>query len=235
MDLKEETVLGKDIDTHWYYLSKALALSSCLPHGGSNKILDVGAGSGFFSRWLMAHGLAAEATCVDTGYVSDRDEEINGRPLRFRRAIDASDANVVLLMDVLEHVEDDAGLLSSYLNKAEPQARAIITVPAFQFLWSPHDVFLEHFRRYTLKTLSDTLAKAGAEPIRMHYYYGAIFPLVVLLRLLNRNRTAGSSDLRREPRLVNSALRALCALERPVMKANRLAGLTAFCICRRKH
>src|SRR3546814_13128694 len=82
-------------------------------------------------------------------------------------------------MDVLEHVEDDAGLLRTYLDKAPPQAQAVITVPAFQFLWSHHDVFLEHHRRYTLKTLSRVVERAGAVPLRMHYYYGTIFPLEI--------------------------------------------------------
>lgn len=234
MDLKEEAILGDAIDDHWYYQSKALALSSCLAQPQGNRVLDVGAGSGFFSRWLLQRGLAEEAICVDTGYAADRDEAVAGRPLRFRRAIETSDANTVLMMDVLEHVEDDAGLLSGYLQKAPAQARVIITVPAFQFLWSPHDVFLEHFRRYTLRTLADTLERAGAVPIRMHYYYGTVFPLVALLRLVKRGREADSSDLRREQPLVNAILRSICALETRLMTANRLAGLTAFCICRRK-
>ena len=235
MDLKEEAILGEDIDSHWYYVSKALALADCLAKPAGNKVLDVGAGSGFFSRWLLSHGLADEATCVDTAYASERDEVVAGKPLRFRREVAASDASLVLLMDVLEHVEDDAGLLAGSLGKVPPQAQAIITVPAFQFLWSPHDVFLGHYRRYTLTSLADTLRRAGAVPVRMHYYYGAIFPLVVLLRLLKRStRRASSSDLRREPRLVNAALRAVCALERQIMAANRLAGLSVFCVCRPK-
>lgn len=234
MDLKEEAILGDDIDAHWYYLSKARALADCLPSPTGNRLLDIGAGSGFFSRWLLAHGFADEATCVDTGYQADRDEKISGKPLRFRREVGRRDANLLLLMDVLEHVEDDAGLLSDCFDKALPGAQAIITVPAFQFLWSPHDVFLEHYRRYTLKTLASTLKRAGAVPIHMHYYYGAIFPMVVLLRLLKRKRQAVHSDLRRELPVVNAALLAVCALERRIMAANRLAGLSAFCVCRRK-
>src|SRR3546814_18213297 len=91
MDLKEESILGGDIDSHWYYLSKARELSSCLPPSTGNKVLDVGAGSGFFSRWLLSHGLADEATCVDTGSASDCDEEIAAKPLRFRRVIARSE------------------------------------------------------------------------------------------------------------------------------------------------
>src|SRR3546814_10088806 len=62
MDLKEESILGGDIDSHWCSLSKARALSSCLPRSTGNTDLDVRAGSGFFSRWLLSHGMADEAT-----------------------------------------------------------------------------------------------------------------------------------------------------------------------------
>src|SRR3546814_18077966 len=89
MDLKEESILGGDIDSHWYYLSKARALSSCLPRSTGNTVLDVGAGSGLFSRSLLSHGPADEAPCVDSGYASDCDAEIDAKPLRFRRALDS--------------------------------------------------------------------------------------------------------------------------------------------------
>jgi hypothetical protein len=54
-------------------------------------------------------------------------------------------------MDVIEHVEDDVGLVREYANKVAPGTRFITTVPAFMWLWSGHDVFLEYFRRYTLR------------------------------------------------------------------------------------
>src|SRR3546814_5651478 len=88
-------------------------------------------------------------------------------------------------MDVLEHGEDDAGLLRTYLDKAPPQAQATITVPAFQVLWSHHDVFLEHHRRYTLKTLSRLVERAGAVPLRMHYSSGQIGRAHVLTPVTN--------------------------------------------------
>jgi hypothetical protein len=72
-------------------------------------------------------------------------EERIGKPLLFRRSVDQSDADLVLLMDVIEHVEDDVGLVREYANKVAPGTRFITTVPAFMWLWSGHDVFLEHF------------------------------------------------------------------------------------------
>src|SRR3546814_13077133 len=83
-------------------------------------------------------------------------------------------------------------------------------------------------------TLSRVVERAGAVPLRMHYYYGTIFPLVVALRLLRPKRRADGSDLRREPPPVNAALLAICGLARRVMAANRLAGLSVFRLAARR-
>ena len=68
MDLKEEDILGADIGRHWYYRSKAAALRRMVGGLGPRRILDVGAGSGFFSRHLLAEAGAQSALCVDIGY-----------------------------------------------------------------------------------------------------------------------------------------------------------------------
>ena len=88
---------------------------------------------------------------MDIGYRQDRDETWCGKPIAFRRAIDHCQADLVLAMDVIEHVEDDAALISAYCDLAPRGTRFIISVPAFNFLWSAHDIFLEHHRRYTLR------------------------------------------------------------------------------------
>ena len=61
------------------------------------------------------------------------------------------------MMDVLEHVDNDAGLVRHYATKVPSGAHFLVTVPAFRFLWSGHDVFLEHKRRYTLAEIEQTM------------------------------------------------------------------------------
>ncbi|MEM6548745.1 MAG: methyltransferase domain-containing protein [Pseudomonadota bacterium] len=234
MDLKEEELLGGAISDHWYYASKARAMLASLPRAEGLRVLDVGAGSGFFSRWLLQQGAADSAICVDPGYERDHEEIVNGRPLRFRRDVGKTDANLVLMMDVLEHVDDDTGLVSEYLAKAAPDADLFITVPAFQFLWSHHDEFLEHRRRYTISTARQMIERAGARAHGLHYYFGAVFPLAAMVRLLGRLRQHQGSDMRPQHPVVNAILKAACAVERIVMRANRLAGLSVICLCRRK-
>src|SRR5205807_6393354 len=104
MDLKETALLGADADRHWCYASKSRALRRCFVDRHPEHILDVGAGSGIFSKMLLRWTTAKSATCVDTGYTADWSETQDGKPLAFRRASPIEDADVVLLMDVLEHV-----------------------------------------------------------------------------------------------------------------------------------
>jgi SAM-dependent methyltransferase len=229
MDLKEEQVLGEAIHQHWYYLAKARLLAASVGKVGT--VLDVGAGSGFFSRWLLRNGLAQQAVCVDPLYEADRDEEEAGKPILFRRSIDACDADLLLMMDVLEHVDDDKGLLSQYLPLLRPGGRCFITVPAFQFLWSAHDVFLEHRRRYTLAQIERTVEAAGARDVRGHYYYGAVFPIAAGVRLMRRDKPAEGSDLQKHSSPVNAILAGICGLEQLVMRWNRLAGLSVAVTC----
>ena len=237
MDVKELQILGDQIDSHWYYRAKAAAVLRTLSNQPINEILDVGAGSGFFSRFLLLHTTATRAVCVDTAYETERELLCGGKPIAFRRGIGNCDADVVLLMDVLEHVDDEAALLRPYIEAVAPDTRFIVTVPAFQFLWSSHDVFLEHRRRYTIKQLATAVERCGLTLETCHYYFAVVFPLAAAVRLWERVRqpagAAPKSQLRREPRLVNSALAAACALERPFMRFNRMFGLSVFAVCRK--
>jgi SAM-dependent methyltransferase len=245
MDLKEIELLGPNVGEHWYYRSKFGALARWIDGLSPRHVLDVGAGTGFFARELLSTTGAAAATCVDPGYPADRDEQVGGKPLHFRRVIAETDADLVLLMDVLEHVDDDAGLLREYVQKASPEADLVITVPAFGWLWSDHDVFLEHRRRYTLRQVEDVVRDAGLVPERGAYFFGAVFPLAAAVRMagaaVRRARggaavggSAPRSQMRRHGPLANATLFGLCAAELPLFRFNRLGGLTAFVHARRK-
>ncbi|WP_223511395.1 class I SAM-dependent methyltransferase [Pseudomonas sp. GL-B-19] len=235
MDLKETDILGSSIDQHWYYASKAAATTRLLGSTPFKKILDVGAGSGFFTHHLLSHSSADEAWCVDISYDADSDAGTAGKPVHYRRAIDAVDADLVLLMDVLEHVDDDVGLLKAYVDKVPSGSRFLMTVPAFRFLWSGHDEFLEHKRRYTLAQLETVARDAGLTVQQGAYYFGLVFPIAATLRLLPQGAQPSPprSQLKRHHPLVNTLLKSLCRIELPFMNANRLAGLTVFVLAQK--
>lgn len=233
MDLKETAILGADIERHWYYSAKAKAMTRMLGQFAPRTILDVGAGSGFFSRHLLGSTAAHEAWCVDTSYEAERSSRASGKPIHFRRSIGTIEADLVLMMDVLEHVDNDVALLRDYVAKVPDETAFMITVPAFQFLWSDHDEFLEHKRRYKLKQLEATVIEAGLEIRQGAYFFGAVFPIAATLRLAQRlfgRRRPARSQLTTHSALANLTLKILCTLELPILRLNRVAGLTAFCL-----
>ena len=234
MDLKEEDILGRDIAGHWYYRSKAAALRRAVAALQPRHLLDIGAGSGFFSRHLLAETAAESALCVDIGYPADRDDSAAGKPVRYRRDTGPTDCDLVLMMDVLEHVDDDRGLVRHYAGKVPSGAHFLVTVPAFSFLWSGHDVFLEHKRRYRLPEIEAVLRDAGLEIVRGAYYFGLVFPLAAAVRLADRNTTEPRSSLKKHGAVTNGLLTAICATELPLFPVNRLAGLSAFVLAKKR-
>ena len=233
MDLKEEDILGADIGQHWYYRAKAAALRRAVAGLAPRRILDVGAGSGFFSRHLLAETAAQSALCVDIGYERERDDSVAGKPVLYRRDTGPTDCDLVLMMDVLEHVDDDRGLLRHYAAKVPSGAHFLVTVPAFAFLWSGHDVFLEHKRRYRLVEIEAAMREAGLQVVRGAYYFGFVFPLAAAVRLVERNTIEPRSSLKKHGALTNGILGAVCAAELPLFPFNRLAGLSAFVLAKK--
>jgi SAM-dependent methyltransferase len=233
MDLKEEDILGEQIGSHWYYRSKARALANAVVPLAPRKLLDVGAGSGFFSKYLLKNAGAQSALCVDTGYAEERDETVGGKPVLYRRDCGQTDCDLVLMMDVLEHVDNDRALVRHYASKVPSGAHFLVTVPAFSFLWSGHDVFLEHKRRYTLKEIEAAMREAGLSISFGAYYFGFVFPLAAAVRLATKRDTAPKSSLKQHNPVVNTALTALCRVELPFFPINRWAGLSAFVLARK--
>lgn len=233
MDLKEAGLLGGDQGGHWYYASKARALRRCLAGRAPERILDVGAGSGFFSKMLLRQTTARSAMCVDPGYAEEWSETESGKTISFRRSSPVGDADVVLFMDVIEHVDDDIGLLRTYAEPAQPGTRFVVSVPAFSWLWSDHDEFLEHRRRYTLNQTLRVLSDAGLSPVMGFYFFAALFPAVAAQRLWQRLRPARQSpksELRQHHPLTNSLLAGICLGESALARHNRAFGLTAFAV-----
>jgi SAM-dependent methyltransferase len=230
MDLREGT--AADAAKHWYYVSKGRAVAALLQNMEGVRLLDVGAGSGVFSDQLLARGVARSAVCVDPNYAEDQIAVSDDPRRRFAREASAAEADLVLMMDVIEHVDDDVALVGKYADEARPGTRFLVTVPAFSFLWSSHDEFLEHRRRYTTKQLRETLAAAGLDVGRTRYFFGLLFPAVAARRLTERKGAeAAESDMRPTAPALNAALIALHEAERRLLLPfNDLVGVTAMAL-----
>src|SRR6266571_2577891 len=153
MDLLESQSLGQHADSHWYYITKSYPLLQYFQtvhrRAGNRplRILDIGAGSGIFSRTLIRYFPSAitEAVLVDAKYEDDATDQKQGVVIRRSSQVPREfNFDLVLLMDVLEHMHDDREYLRSVVSKAKPDTAFFVTVPAFMCLWSPHDEFLGH-------------------------------------------------------------------------------------------
>jgi SAM-dependent methyltransferase len=164
MDLKE-IESGVDPKIHWYYQSKKVPLIDFVKKIFSEKktpltLIDIGSGSGFFMYELQEAipEMIAKIYLVDIGY---SDEEIaataNQHIEKIKSLPEKIENAIAVMMDVLEHLQDDHGMLNAIKEKSVGENYFFITVPAFMSLWSGHDVYLEHFRRYTIPSLRKLL------------------------------------------------------------------------------
>ncbi len=234
MDLKE-LENGVDPATHWYYQSKKLPLlafaEKLIATGRPLTVVDIGSGSGFFAYELETKFGAgiAKVYLVDTGYSEAEMALTAGQKIEKVHAIPARIENgLVVLMDVLEHLDDDLGMLRAVKAACVGEHNHFfITVPAFKSLWSGHDVFLGHYRRYQIPMLRTVLERAGFARIRNYYLYGGLFPLVWGVRQLNNLRGQdAASNMRPFSRLANATLLGLTSVEMRLAPANKLFGVS---------
>jgi hypothetical protein len=233
MDLRE-TGTGINEESHWYFQAKQIPLLRYFARcnetmSGKLNILDVGAGTGFFSHGLLTkfNDLINSVALVDTGYDADGVFTDHGHNIvRTRSLPDRISASLILLMDVLEHVGDDAGFLADVRKRGEGLNYFFVTVPAFTSLWSRHDEFLGHHRRYTRSSLSAVLEAKGFSVKRTYYLYASIFPVVYLVRRLRRESACLGSDLKPASAAVNSLLKVVLGFEHRMAPLNRFFGLT---------
>ena len=233
MDLKE-LESGVDPHTHWYYQSKKNPLLSFVRQVHSVTqakltIVDVGSGSGFFMYDLYEAlpELVSKIYLVDIGYSTEEIQATAGQVIEKRTSLPEGIENAIfVLMDVLEHVENDRAMLQQLAASATGRNYFFITVPAFMSLWSGHDKFLGHFRRYTRQSLGAVLRQVGFRIDHSYYFYGLIFPAVWLVRRVKHGPAEPQSDMRPLNAWLNRLLKGLCAVEFPLRRANAIAGVS---------
>ena len=226
MDLRE--IENVNPWKHWYYISKANAILRLLPSDKStfHEVTDVGAGSSFFSQYLSGHMPTSKFFCVDPNYNIPM-EKVSSNITRLQH-FSSRDTDLFLFMDVLEHVEDDLGLLLEYITLAKLGTKVIITVPAFMSLWSSHDEYLGHFRRYRRAQLERLVLSAGLKIESSHYLFSTLLPIVFFLRRFGYRKNSGS-NMSKLPSVINSILLRIHQFEHRYVK-NPFFGLSVVLV-----
>lgn len=172
MDLVE--VRADNSNRHPWELSRARCSLKLLQRFNNGEtIADVGAGDIYFAS-LVAEQTNKDVYAVDIEYTAT---EKDGRVMKYTSTdqLEDNSLDVILLMDVIEHIEDVDAFMESILPKLKSGGYLFVTVPAHQFLFSVHDVFLKHFRRYNTKMLRDTMNKHGIKIEESYYFYTSLF------------------------------------------------------------
>lgn len=237
--------------THWWFRARREIFETVLdkmvelPEPRAARILDLGPGSGVNVPILAPRGrldildlsLGSLEHCRKAGASGNlllADATI--APLRDHTY------DLVTALDILEHLEDDAGALARWRSLLHSQGRLLLTVPALRSLWGRQDILAGHVRRYRRKEVAQRLQGAGFEIERLTYFNTILFPPILAVRLamrpfLRKTTTAAeqpkSSDLSMPSFGLSNAFRRMFSAEKGwLVKRNLPFGVSLLAIAR---
>jgi 2-polyprenyl-3-methyl-5-hydroxy-6-metoxy-1,4-benzoquinol methylase len=178
------------------------------------RLVNVGCGAGLFNELAHAAGFRVEACEPDSGaYAVAAEHAPAGVDVHLGGLFDApiaEGADVVVMHDVLEHIDDEAAAVLAVAKLVRPGGVAVVSVPALQSLFGLHDERLGHFRRYDRRSLRRALEGSfGLE--RMRYFGMSLIPVTLAYsRWMRKPYPTGAAS---GPSLVGRAFGAVCAVE----------------------
>lgn len=257
MDLREfHRREGAPVYRHPWELARVEVVSRILDRAVGRQyienVLDLGCGDTFFAEQFSERFPGTSIAAVDPAFDQATRrlllDHLGGKPISLYQSLDEAQqqfptkVGLVLLLDVIEHVEDDVGLLNSLRQHSfvRRDAWILITAPAYPSLFCSHDRFLGHYRRYTNHSLADCARRAGYVPQRAGYFFSSL----LLPRYLQVRRERTKRDVVETSGLVEWAgdssrtalLRTALLLDFEVSWAVRrlglnLPGLSNYLLC----
>ena len=236
-------------NTHWWFRWRFDLIGDVvgsLTHGKQDvKILDAGCGTGQMTKLLEGYG---EAVGLDLAPEAINYAKIRGVKNLVQGSItdppfEPGTFDLVVSLDVIEHVDNDMQILAGLRDIVRPGGHLVVTVPAFQMLWSEHDEINHHKRRYRVPQLRHLVREVGLEVTRITYCNTALYLPVLALRTgktwLRKLRATSStpnpeSDLVFYPKLINEALYRIMRLENRIMRGRNLPfGVSILLVAQR--
>lgn len=210
--------------THWWYRARREILSDYLKRyagiPGGARILEIGCGTGHNLPMLAQFGEidAIEIDEIAAAKASERlGKQVGASPLPALTGVEDGSYDMVAVLDVIEHVEDDVAALRAIARVLKPGGKILITVPAHQWMWSAHDVVNHHKRRYSKATLTASLHKAGLGWQKLRWFNSLLFPVAVAARFVGKLTGKDDSDDSPPPRPLNAAFETVFGLERHLL------------------
>ena len=219
--------------TYWWHIGRLRIINAYLTMAVNDKknkrILNIGCGTGGTVATLQRFGRVDN---VDTSQQAidhmkrsgfNNLTKVTGTKLPFKD----NSFDIIAAFDVLEHIEDDLGALNEWRRVLKPGGAVVLTVPAYQWLWSSHDEALFHKRRYTVGRLRRVTNQANLRADKMSYAIVFSLPLVVVFRFINkvlRRQPSSATSYVDVPAVVNHLFTKLLYAE---AKAHRMIKFPA--------
>lgn len=176
---------------YWWHIGRRYIIKSLISQifpKKNSQILDVGCGCGGNFNTLSQFGKVigldespeAIKFCQKRGFkdlILGKAENINFPEEYF---------DLVVALDLFEHIDDEKKVLEEFYRVLKKDGYILITVPAYQFLWSEHDEALGHKRRYTLSTQRDLIKRAGFNIVKESYFITFTFPFIFGYRIYKK-------------------------------------------------
>lgn len=241
MDQQYELQTHQVEDDHWWYRGRRRVIRAALealelPPG--IEILDAGCGSG---RNMVELADFGEVTGIELAEASVEAARARGVGEVVQGSVDDmpfddDTFDLAVSLDVIEHLEDEYTSFRELRRVIKPGGPLLVTVPAYRWLWSDHDVVNHHFRRYTRPMLECAAEQAGWQTDSISYFNGLLLPAAVAGRIALRLRHSKHpvSDLERTPGALNPVLEWPLRIEARMIGAGRRlpAGLSLLAVFR---
>ncbi len=221
MDRDYELQTHRAVDRHWWYRGRRTVLSRAIANLGlprPARVLDAGCGSGRnmveLARLGPVTGVELSRTSVSLARARLLGDVVEGSVLDM--PFDSDSFDLAVSLDVIEHLDEDLEALRELRRVVAPGGFLLVTVPAYEWLWSGHDEINHHHRRYTRRSLQRVAEQAGWKQTRTTYFNSVLLPVAILLRALDRlstKTTESSLDLWVPPEPLNWLLERPLALE----------------------
>lgn len=245
MDYNDFLLQKEGGDLHfWYKARKELINNLCASISDGKKnalILDVGSGLGEEIDILKQFG-----------QVTALDKNKNVKPHIEAKGVDFLEADLekydlpknfydyICCLDIIEHLKDDRAALKNIKNAIKPGGYLLFTVPAYNFLFSPHDIAMGHFRRYNKSDIKEKILSGGFEIIRIGCWNSLLFPAAAFFRLckiflskINKNKSP-QSDAKPFNKIINKLFYEILSWETKLSKHFSFPfGLTIFGIVKK--
>lgn len=228
---------------HWWFCGRRKILMSVLNKLTKNKFeraLDIGCGTGGSMLDISRFAKIVEGVEPSTQAIFFAKKNYPGLKIVqavFPNEIPDDKYDLITMFDVLEHIKSDENAVNAVSKLLLPGGMAIITVPAFQFLWSQHDEHLHHFRRYTILSMKNLISTNKNISIEYICYYNSLLFLPILLSRLYHKimkfRSCGD-DEKVPKKFVNKILQSIFSLERFWLPYRSLPfGVSILCIVKK--